>query len=96
MSSPGTIERPVEVVDDGTGHAHHWVVTVFNNDVNTYDEVMNILMKATSCSEDEAAMETWEIDRLGKSVVHFGKEEECQQAANVIATIGIRVEVSEE
>jgi len=96
MSAPGIIERPIERIDDGLGHAHHWVVTVFNNEVNTYDEVMNILMKATACTEDEAAMETWEIDNLGKSVVHFGKEEECNRAASVIATIGIRVEVSEE
>ncbi len=90
-----TIERPLEqVVDPRTGGG--WIVTVFNNDVNTYDEVVSILMIATACSLDEAYMEAWEIDHLGKSVVHHGGERECRNAAKVIATIGIQVEVGEE
>ena len=43
---------------------------------------------------DEAYMETWEIDHLGKSVVHRASEAECQRAAEIIATIGIRVEAT--
>ena len=73
-----------------------WNVTVYNNDDNTYDEVIRILMCATGCAEEEAAIETWEIDHLGRSVVHLGEVWECQIVASVIATIGIRVEVREE
>ena len=95
-SNPGVIERP-EVADSNTVQGgHDWIVTVFNNEVNTYDEVMIILMAATCCTMDEAAIETWEIDHLGKSVVHHGAQKECEKAATVIATIGIRVEVSQE
>lgn len=73
-----------------------WVVTVFDNDVNTLDEVIGILMFATNCTKDEAELETWEIHYLGKSTVHHGSERNCREVADVIATIGIRVEVCEE
>jgi ATP-dependent Clp protease adaptor protein ClpS len=72
-----------------------WIVTVFNNDYNTYEQVMTILMAATGCTAEEAYIEAWEIDNLGKSVVHHAGEEECRTAAKVIATIGIKVEVTQ-
>ena len=95
MSSPGTIEvEQTSGPESGLGDG--WIVTVFNNETNTYDEVMTILMIATHCDAEEAFMETWEIDHLGKSVVHHGARDECEDAAQVIAQIGIRVEVSQE
>ncbi len=93
---PGTIERPDVENTDRSLKGDGWIVTVFNNETNTYDEVVMILMIATHCTEEEAAIETWEIDRLGKSVVHCGGEKECRTASEIIATIGISVEVSQE
>jgi ATP-dependent Clp protease adapter protein ClpS len=87
-------ERPLEL-DPGTGFGH-WIVTVFDNDHNTVEEVLQILMRGTGCTQSEAMMETWEIHNLGKSVVHLGAESACREAAEIIATIGIRVEVGEE
>lgn len=69
------------------------IVIVFDNSVNTVDEVIDILQKATGCSLAEAEMETWEIDNLGKSIVHHGDRAECERAAAIIATIGIEVKV---
>lgn len=68
-----------------------WTVTVFNNDHNTYEEVMVVLMLATGCTAEEAYIEAWEIDHLGKCMVHRSSQEECESAAQVIASIGIRV-----
>jgi len=73
-----------------------WIVIVYDNDKNTWDEVVMILQKATGCTQQEAEIETWEVDNLGKSVVHHGGQEECNRAAGIIRTIGIRVEVVEE
>lgn len=73
-----------------------WIVTVFDNDFNSVEEVLTILMAATNCSPSEAFEETWEIHNLGKSVVHHGAESECTTAAEIIAQIGIRVEVTQE
>ena len=46
MSSPGIIENP-EILDSHTGNGEHWIVTVYNNEYNTWDEVVHILMVAT-------------------------------------------------
>lgn len=95
-SAPGTIEAPAPFeLEDGPGMGR-WIVTVYNNDHNTWEEVITILMIATGCDLDEAMTETWEVDNLGRSVVHHGGEEECNQVAEIIAQIGIRVEVTEE
>ncbi|MCB8932733.1 MAG: ATP-dependent Clp protease adaptor ClpS [Fimbriimonadaceae bacterium] len=96
MAGAGVIEKPEVQPTDGDTKGEGWLVTVYNNDVNTYEEVMVILMVATHCSADEAYMEAWEIDHLGASVVHQADEDECRTVAEVIATIGIRVEVSQQ
>ncbi len=96
MSKPGITVEP-EIQENDTNSLHGgWIVTVFDNDFNTVQEVMAVLMVATRCTQDEAYMETWEIHNLGKSVVHHGTEQICQNAADVISRIGIKVEVSEE
>lgn len=94
-SGAGVIEAPIlEEQELELEHAG-WIVTVFDNDHNTYEQVMAILMIATGCTAEEAYMEAWEIDHLGKSVVHYACEQECREAAEVISKIGIRVTVSE-
>ncbi len=91
MSLPGVLDRPTE--DGAEKFDFGWIVTVFDNDYNTYEEVMMILMAATGCGAQEAYIEAWEIDHLGKSTVHHSTETECRVAAAVIAEIGIQVEV---
>jgi hypothetical protein len=89
---------PLPLLDDldrGT-QTGGWIVTVFDNDRNTYEQVMTSLMFATGCSAEEAYLEAWEIDHLGKSVVHYAGEKECRDAAEIIGRIGIKVTVSEE
>ncbi len=73
-----------------------WKVVIYNNDYNTFDEVMNILMKATSCDLQEAYIEAWETHQYGKAAVHYSSKDQCEEAANVIRQIGIRAEVSKE
>ena len=53
---------------------------VYDNDVNTYAEVIHILQVATACTREEAEIEAWEVDNLGKSVVHHGAKEERERA----------------
>ncbi len=92
-----TIQLLPDIQEHGPGTGgDHFIVIVYNNNHNTWDEVVGVLMRATACSEKEAEIETWEVDNLGKSVVHHGEQEECERAAAVIRTIGIEVEVKEE
>ncbi|MCW5937729.1 MAG: ATP-dependent Clp protease adaptor ClpS [Fimbriimonadaceae bacterium] len=92
----GGVEAPERTSKEKVGPGHDWIVTVFNNDVNTYEEVMTVLILATACDQEEAYIEAWEIDHFGQCVVHRADENECRLAAEVIATIGIRVEASPE
>jgi ATP-dependent Clp protease adapter protein ClpS len=93
LSSPGILER--EELADQSQKDRGYLVRVYNNEYNTYEEVIFILILATKCDFDEAEMETWEIDHLGSSVVHVASQEDCQKAASIISQIGIRVEVAE-
>jgi len=95
MSGHG-IELPEREVEEQTSKGEGWIVTVFDNDTNTYDQVMFILMLATSCTSEEAYIEAWEIDHYGKCIVHRAGEKECKHAAQTIATIGIKVEATPE
>jgi len=91
-AAPGVLERE----DTSLSPSRNFVVVVYDNDYNSVEEVMMILMLATSCDEEEAAIETWEVHHLGKSVVHHDTEVECQRVADIIARIQIQVEVREE
>ncbi len=90
-ATPEVVEKPSGPVSGFGG----WTVIVFNNETNTYEEVMHILQVATQCSPEEAYMETWEIDHMGQSVVHVATKAECEKVAAVISTIGIKTAVSE-
>jgi ATP-dependent Clp protease adapter protein ClpS len=88
-------ERPSETLSTEL-QKDSYVVIVYDNDKNTVEEVVMILMAATRCSLEEAEIETWEVHHLGKSVVHHGSETDCSDAAKIIRQIGIRVEVVSE
>ena len=88
-----THRRPDLFDETSQASLGEYLVIVFNNEVNTYEEVTSILQKATGCTLEEAEMETWEIDHTGRSIVHHGEQAECERAAAIIATIGIRVAV---
>ncbi|MBL8087678.1 MAG: ATP-dependent Clp protease adaptor ClpS [Chthonomonas sp.] len=73
-----------------------WMVTIFNNSYNSADEVVRILMEATACTLEEAAIETWEAHTYGQAPVHFESREVCEKVARVINRIGVVTEVGPE
>lgn len=86
-----------EKIDLSTPHpAKRWMVVIFNNDTNTVDEVQTILQLATGCDEEEAYIEMWEAHTFGKASVHFAGKDECESVAEIIRSIGIRTEVTQE
>lgn len=69
-------------------------VIVHNNDHNTYDEVIAILMKAVpTMTLAEAVEHTYTIDTTGSAVPFRGAFDEATQVATTIRTIGIKVNV---
>ncbi len=84
-----------EVTGPGTDGSR-WMVVIFNNDYNSMDEVIEVLMEATGCDVQEAYIETWEADHYGKASVHFAGRDECDRVAEIIAQIGVKTEVTKE
>src|SRR5687768_3851444 len=93
MSEQTVLEPRPEIRDRSGETDGDWIVVVYDNDKNTFDEVIGILLRATGCGQQEAEMETWEVHHLGRSIVHHGDRPECERVAAIIRTIGIRVEV---
>lgn len=96
----GTVAPPKEIVrprpDDGSIGSGAWLVTAYNNDYNTFEEVIEVLQAATGCTREEAEIETWEIHHFGSCVVHRASKQECERAARVISSIGVRTSVDPE
>lgn len=90
-------EAPISNPQTGLGGpavaTRRYMVRIFNNTYNSVDEVVCILMRATGCSLEEAAIETWEAHHYGHASVHFGGQEECESVARVIFSIGVVTEV---
>ena len=93
MSTPASLPR----IDDGaTSFGKRWMVTIFNNETNSMEEVVDILMQATGCDLEEASIEMWEAHHFGKAPVHFADRLTCLEVASVISTIGVKTEVEPE
>lgn len=76
--------------------AGRWMVVIYNNDTNSMEEVVEIIVAATGCSIDEAEIEMWEAHVVGKAPVHFAAKSECDDVAAIIASIGVKTEVARE
>jgi len=87
------LEPDINLENQGSGR---WMVVIFNNDTNSMDEVIDILIKATHCDIEEAMIEMWEAHTFGKAPVHFSSRSTCEEIALVIRTVGIKTEVCPE
>ncbi len=76
--------------------AGDYAVVIYNNDVNSMDEVIAVLIHATECDLQEATIEVWEAHTFGSAKVHFSTKYECDHVARIIAYIGVRTEVRKE
>jgi ATP-dependent Clp protease adaptor protein ClpS len=73
--------------------ARPWKVIVFNNSYNSFDEVADILVRATACSYAQGMALAWRIHTRGKAVVFQGDKVSCERVVSVIRTIKIQVEL---
>ncbi len=92
---PGTKTKPIERQQD-SGYSGRYAAIIFNNESNSFEEVIEIIMLATSCAVEEARIETWEAHTYGQAPVHFATEAECMRVAATISSIGVRTEVRKE
>jgi len=70
-----------------------WRLVLYNDEIHTFDEVINQLIKALGCSFSKAEELTFKVHNDGKAVVHEGTFEECFQINSVLQEIQLVTEI---
>lgn len=86
-----TLPNPVDVNEDCG--SDEYCIIVYNNDTNTFVDVIMILCVALQIDQQRAELHAWDIHLLGSSRVYYGSSTDCESRASIINKIGIRTEV---
>ena len=70
-----------------------WRVLLFDDDIHTFDEVIEQIMKATGCNYNKAQELTLQVHNEGKAVVYEGDFVECLQIDSVLKEIQLVTEI---
>jgi len=68
-------------------------VILFNDDVHSFDEVINQLMIAINCSFEHARALAFETHVKGKSVVFTGDLAKCLKVSSVLEEIALHTQI---
>jgi ATP-dependent Clp protease adaptor protein ClpS len=89
---PG-IETKKSEQNSGTELLDAYRVVLYNDEVHTFDEVINQIMKAIRCSRHKAEKHTWEVHTLGRSIVYAGPMFLCLQVSSILEEIALKTEI---
>ena len=86
-----TMERPVSDKDSDkdTLTQEPARVILFNDEVHTFDEVIDQIIKATNCPRPKAEALTWQVHHAGKANVFEGEMTECMKVSGVLEEIAL-------
>ncbi|CAF0909766.1 unnamed protein product [Adineta ricciae] len=68
------------------GDHERYATMLFNDEVHTYDQVINVLNRAIQCSKQEGHEFASLVDREGRTVIRIGTMEQCREAQQTIRT----------
>jgi len=68
-------------------------VILFNDEVHTFEEVINQIIKATGCDTAKAEALTWEVHDSGKAMVFEGEVTRCVQVSAVLEEIDLMTQI---
>jgi ATP-dependent Clp protease adapter protein ClpS len=72
-----------------------YAVEAHNNDVSTFDQVMDVFMKHCGYDQDTALMYTFKIHNTGKAVCYWAEKEACERVIRAFAEIGVEAKLLE-
>ncbi|MEK7748803.1 MAG: ATP-dependent Clp protease adaptor ClpS [Bacteroidota bacterium] len=92
---PTTIQKPL------VEHEHDVDVLVqepakvilFNDEVHSFDEVIDQIIKAVRCDMTKAEALTWEVHNSGKAVVFEGVMNDCMQVSSILEEIALHTQI---
>ena len=81
-----------EVIDD-TRTKDPVRAILFNDEVHTFEEVIDQLIKALKCDRAKAEALTWEVHSTGKSCVYTGELTRCLEITHVLEEIQLMTQI---
>lgn len=90
-SRPG-VDVAVETEDEESVETP-WKLILYDDDIHTFEEVINQLIKALGCSVDKATEITFKVHNDGKALVFEGAFEECLKINSVLKEIQLITEI---
>jgi ATP-dependent Clp protease adapter protein ClpS len=91
--SPHTEADVLEDVIDETKIKEPARAILFNDEVHTFDEVINQIIKALKCGRTKAEALTWEVHNTGKSCVYTGEITRCLEITHVLEEIRLMTQI---
>ena len=70
-----------------------WRLILYDDDIHTFEEVINQLLKALGCSKAKAEELTYKVHNDGKATVFEGSFEECLKRNSVLQEIQLVTEI---
>ena len=83
--------KPVTITEEALETP--WTLTLFDDDIHTFDEVINQLIKALSCDQITAEEITITVHNTGSAIVYEGPFEECFRINAVLTEIQLITEI---
>jgi len=71
-----------------------WRLILYDDDIHTFNEVINQLIKALGCSTAVAEELTLKVHKEGKATVYEGSFEECLKINSVLQEIQLITEIN--
>lgn len=68
-------------------------VILFNDDIHTFDEVIEQLVKATRCTASRAEALAMEVHTNGKAVVFSGELPRCMEVSGILEEIKLMTQI---
>ena len=90
-TNPGASPEVEELVEEVIETP--WQLILYNDEIHTFDEVINQLIKAIRCSISEAEAITLQVHNEGKAIVYEGSFEECLRVNSVLLEIQLVTEI---
>lgn len=80
----------IELIDD---IAFGTRVILFNDEIHSFDEVINQIIKAIGCDLNKATQLTDEVHNTGKAAVYEGELDECLRVSSILEEIGLLTQI---
>lgn len=90
---PATTPDVVTDVTDGTATDEPSKVILFNDEIHSFHEVIEQLIKAIRCSRAKGEALAWEVHTRGKACVYVGAMDECLRVSAILEEIGLHTQI---